>query len=166
MPEQQAKSPGSGKSDGKKKLPFSLKLAIFLLLLSAMVFLSSTLVVLVCMAPTVVASIVDKNPQRTLWLTIGALNLAGTLPAWFRLWELGGSIADMTQVLLDPSLLLVAYGGAGAGWAIHINVTPLVAALMNRRNEVVLRDVEKRQNELLRKWGADVARSPEESPGS
>lgn len=143
----------------KRKAALSVKLSIFALLVCAMVFASSTLVFAVCMLPTLVAAVIDKSPQKTLWLTIGSVNLAGTVPAWFALWDQGAHLTDAITVLSNPAVLLVAFGAAAAGWVIHMNVTPLVAAMIIRRNESRVKDIEKRQRELIRKWGEDIAKT-------
>lgn len=143
----------------KRKAALSVKLSIFMLLVCALVFASSTLVFAVCMLPTLVAAVIDKSPQKTLWLTIGAVNLAGTVPAWFALWDQGAHLTDALTVLSNPRILLVAFAAAAGGWVIHMNVTPLVAALIIRRNEGRVKDIEKRQKELVRKWGEDIART-------
>ncbi len=147
----------------KKKAAWSIKISVFLLLICALIFASSTLVFAVCMLPTLVAAVIDKNPHKTLWLTIGAVNLAGTVPAWFRLWDLGAGMDDALATLTNPGVLLVAYAAAAGGWVIHMNVTPLVAALVIRRNEGRIRDIEKRQKELMRKWGEDIAKTVPET---
>lgn len=143
----------------KRKAVWSVRISIFLLLVCALIFASSTLVFAVCMLPTLVAAVIDKSPQKTLWLTIGSVNLAGTVPAWFALWEQGGSVSAAMMILSNPATLLIAFGAAAAGWVIHMNVTPLVAALIIRRNESRVKDIEKRQKELIRKWGDDIAKT-------
>ncbi len=142
-------------------IAWPVRIAVFLILVCAAVFAASTLIFFVCMMPTFVAMVIDKQPQKTLWLTVGSMNLAGTVPAWFRLWEAGGTMADSLGMLSNPGALLIAYGAAGAGWMIHMNVTPVVAAMAIKRGENRLRDIEKRQRELIRKWGDGVARTQE-----
>ena len=61
-----------------EKTPFSVRFAIFMALVSALVFLPTTIIFTVCMIPTLVAAIVDNHPQKTAWLTVGAMNMAGT----------------------------------------------------------------------------------------
>lgn len=147
----------------KRKAAWSVRISVFLMLICALVFASSTLVFCVCMLPTLVAAVIDKSQQKTLWLTIGSVNLAGTVPAWFVLWDLGAGMDDALSILSDPRNLLVAYAAAAGGWIIHMNITPLVAALVTRRNEARIREIEKRQKELERKWGHEIARSVADS---
>lgn len=146
------------KAAKKSGAPGAIRLAVLLLLGCAGVYASASLIFVMCMMPTFVAALIDKQPQKTLWMTVGAMNLAGTIPAWFHLWDMGNNITDSLRVVENPGILLMAYGGAAAGWIIHMNVTPLVAAIVVRRNEARVRDIEKRQKELIRKWGEDIAR--------
>lgn len=141
----------------KKKGRIGNRLLVFSLMVTACVFHSSTIVLGICMVPSIVAAMVDRQPQKTAWITVGSMNFAGTLPAWFMLWEGGHTIEAAFQIIANPSLLLIAYGGAAIGWFIYNNVTPLVAAIVVGKNERRLRDISKRQKELVRKWGEDVA---------
>lgn len=141
----------------KKPLPLSVKFSFFSVMVAAVVFHPTTIVFAVCMVPTLVAFIIDQEQQKTMWITIGAMNLAGTVPAWFTLWETGHNLDNAITVLTQPLSLFIAMGGAAAGWALYQNVTPFVAAVMMRKNETRLKDIEKRQKDLVKKWGEEVA---------
>lgn len=147
------------KSAKSSSIAWPLRFSFFLLLCCALVFASAAMVFFVCMIPTLVAMLVDRQPQKTLWMTVGSLNLAGTVPAWFALWDAGRNIGAAIDIISNPGILIVAYGGAAAGWIIHMNVTPLVAAIVVRRNESRLKDIDKRQRELARKWGDDIGKT-------
>ena len=140
---------------GAKK-PFSVWFAIFMALVSALVFLPTTIIFTVCMIPTLVAAIVDNHPQRTAWLTVGAMNMAGTVLVWFSLLDSGHTIPAAFQLIVQPSMLLISYGGAAIGWAIYNKVTPLVASVVQSKNERRLKDIDKRQKLLVKKWGDAV----------
>ncbi len=140
----------------KRKVPFSVKFAIFCVLVTAALFFPTTVLFCGCMVPTFVAVIVDPHPAKTAWITVGCMNFAGTIPAWFMLWSNGQRIDEAFMLLTQASTLILAYGGAAVGWVIYNNVTPLVGGLMVARNEKRLKDIEKRQKELTRKWGDDV----------
>lgn len=144
--------------DPKKKMPFSVKFAILCMIVTAALFYSTTILALGCLVPTFVAALVDRNPQKTAWITVGAMNLAGTVPAIFMLWQNGGRQLDQAlSVLLHAGTLIMAYGAAGIGWVLYYNITPLVSSVMLMRNEKRLKDIEKRQKDLIRKWGEGVA---------
>ncbi|MCK4944895.1 MAG: hypothetical protein KAS59_01365 [Alphaproteobacteria bacterium] len=149
------------KSEIKKKLktsrmPFSVRFAFFMLPVAALVFLPSTIVFSVCMIPTLVAAIVDNHQQKTAWLTVGAMNLAGTVPIWFSLWDTGHTVPVAFQLVSTPGTIFLSYGGAVIGWIIYYNVTPFVAAIVLGKNEARYKAVERRQKELIKKWGEDV----------
>lgn len=155
----QAKPAKAAKVKKPSNVTWHARIAIFLLMCCSLVFASAAMVFFICMLPTLVAMLVDRQPQKTLWLTVGSINLAGTIPAWFALWEAGGNINASMNVVSNPSVLITAYGAAAAGWIIHLNVTPLVAAFVVRRNESRLKDIDKRQRELIRKWGEDIGKT-------
>jgi hypothetical protein len=132
------------------------KVLIFSAMVTGVVFLQASIVLAVCLIPTLVAALVDRQEPRTAWVTVGATNLAAALPAVFSLFETGGSVHDAIQVVTKPSVLIVAYSGAGLGWLIYNNVTPMVAGVVAGRNERRLKEIDKRLKEIVRKWGEDV----------
>lgn len=141
----------------KSRLPLSVKFALICVILMAGVFFPTTLIFFGCMVPTLVALLVDPQPQKTAWITVGCMNFAGTVPAWFILWENGQRMDKALDILLQSSTLIIAYGAAALGWIIYHNVTPFVAGIMVMRTEKRLKDIEKRQKELTAKWGTDVS---------
>lgn len=143
--------------EGKKaKLPLSVKFALFCILVMACVFFPTTVLFCGCMIPTLVAAVVDNYPQKTAWVTVGCMNFAGTVPAWFLLWERGQRIDHAFDLLMQSSTLIIAYGAAGVGWVLYHNITPFVAGILVLRNEKRLKDIEKRQKDLISKWGQEV----------
>lgn len=141
----------------KSKNSGSIKFAVFMLCVTMFVFLPTTILFLVCMIPTMVAYIVDNSFNKTIWVTVGVMNLAGTIPAWFRLWDVGHTIQNAFYVIMQPMTIIVSYGGAAVGWFIYINVTPFIASIIVMKNESRLKQINKRVQELSRKWGDDVA---------
>lgn len=148
----------------KRKTPFLVWFAIFMVLVTAVIFLPTTIIWSICLLPTLVAAIIDNHPQKTAWLTVGAMNVAGTVPAWFSMLESGQysmldaahAIPAAFQLIAQPTTIIVSYGGAAIGWIIYYKVTPLVAAVMQSKNERRLRDIDKRQKALAKKWGEGV----------
>lgn len=138
------------------------------MLVTAALFLPTTLLFCGCLVPTVVAFIIDPHPQKTAWVTVGCMNFAGTVPAWMLLIGNGASsgnhIDQAMSILMQASTIIMAYGGAAAGWLIFNNVTPLVSGLMVMKNEKRLKDIDKRQKswpangaQMSLPWGNPVA---------
>lgn len=147
-------------ASSSKKTPFSVRVSIFCLLVVAVIFFPMTVLFCGCMLPSFVAAIVDRHAQKTAGITIGALNLAGTVPAWLELVRLGGGIEHSIALLLQPRTLLMAYAAAILGWALYFYIPPLVSGMMVRKAEKRLKDIEKRQAELTRKFGVAVTGAP------
>lgn len=145
-------------NSGKVKTPLHIKLIYFSLMVVAAVFTPLTIIFFVCMIPSLVAALVDRNPQRTAWATVGAANFAGTVPAWIQLWDKGLEITRAIEIISDPTTLLIAYSGAGAGWLIYNNIPPLIASGMIGKSKRRYKDIETRQKELIRRWGEGVTK--------
>jgi hypothetical protein len=149
---------------GKIKTPFLVWFAIFMLLVTAVIFLPTTIVWSICMLPTLVAAIIDNHPQKTAWLTVGAMNAGFTVPIWFSLLEsgqysmldAGRAIPAAFQLIGQPTTIMISYAGAAIGWFVYYKVPPLVAAFVQSKNERRLRDIDKRQKALIKKWGEGV----------
>ena len=138
------------------KTPMSVRFSFFMMFVTAIVFLPSTILLFVCMIPTLVAWVIDNQARKTAWLTVGAMNLAGTVPVWVNLLEMGHTVAGAFHMITDPKTIMLSYGGAVVGWAIYYNVTPFVASVVLKKNERRLRDIEARQQDLIKKWGKEV----------
>lgn len=138
------------------RTPLSVKFSVFMLLVTACVFLPTTILLTVCMLPTLVAVIVDVNPRRTMGLTVGAMNLAGSVPVWFTLLDRGHTLAAALQLVMEPSSIIISFSGAAVGTGIHYYVTPLIASVMQSKSERRLREIDKRQKALVHKWGEGV----------
>lgn len=142
---------------GKARLPFSVRFAIFILLVAAVALLPLTIVFSVCMIPTFVAIIVDTHQKKTAWFTVGVLNLAGTIPALFNLWYAGFTLMAAFHLIIQPLTIIASFGAAAAGWFIYNRVPRFVAQVLFRNNEKRMKEIEKRQKELVKKWGEEVA---------
>jgi hypothetical protein len=59
-------------------------------------------------------------------------------------------------LLMQPETLLYAYSGAAMGWFIYINVPRIISSLAVKKSERRINDIDKRRQELVRKWGNDV----------
>lgn len=140
----------------RAKLPLSVKFSIFCVMVMMVVFFQDTVLLVGCLVPTFVAGLIDNGQSRTAWVTVGSMNLAGSIPAWFELWEKGHTINIALELITKPQTLAIAYGAAGLGWVIYYNVTPIVATIMAVKGEKRLKEIAKRQKELTEKWGAQL----------
>jgi hypothetical protein len=151
---------GAAKKETTQKMPFSVRVAIFCLMVTAVVFFPTTVLFCGCMLPAFVAALVDSKADKTAGTTVGAMNFAGTLPAWLELWEMGERIDHSIALLLQPKTLLLAYAAAAFGWLIYFQVPGMVSGVLAKRGQKRLAEIDQHQQELLRKWGPRIAADP------
>lgn len=123
---------------------------------TAVVFAPTTVLLTVGMLPTVVASVVDRSKEKMLGLTVGALNLAGCAPFVFQLWTGSHDITNTVDILTNPMSVIVMYFAAAAGYVIEWSLTGMVVVFMTEKARLRLGEIEKLQEEMVRKWGVEV----------
>lgn len=131
----------------------------FLLLIipAALVVMSTTILFMIGMIPTVVAYVIDRDPEKPAPITVGALNFCGCLPFAINLWLQGNTLAKLGTMLVNPMIWLVMYGAAAAGWAFYFGIPPMVASAEVMRAEKRIAELRQRKAELVGAWGPDVA---------
>jgi len=103
-----------------------------------------------------VAYVVDRDPEKTAPMTVGALNFVGVVTFLINLWQAGHTMAALSKVMSDPFAWLVMYGAAGLGWSLYYGIPPAVAGWITLRAQSrIARRVEEQQ-ELVAHWGSEV----------
>jgi hypothetical protein len=116
-----------------------------------------TMIVLaVALIPTGAAFLMERSKGYYGGITVGAMNLAGTMPYLADLWFGGHTIGGALDIITNVFAWMVFYGAAIFGWAIY-STTPSVVTTFNamtagRRIE----SFRNSQRELVQKWGPDV----------
>jgi hypothetical protein len=124
---------------------------------AAALFMPTTLIVLVGLVPTLVALIVDRDPEKFAAITVGPINFCGVLPAALALWQGEHSVERASAILAEPNNWLIMYGAAAVGWLIYFSVPPAVGAFMAYRNEIEIKRLTDHQEQLVEEWGPEVA---------
>lgn len=138
-------------------------LTVVLMIPVIAVLLPSCVVLLINMAPTVVAWMVDRARPRYLAITVGMLNFCGSLPAEFELWRHGQSYEAAFDIATDPFHWLTAYGAAAVGWMVYLALPAVLRAYYGMTTASRLQTVKKRQAQLVETWGEEVADVAEDS---
>lgn len=138
--------------------PLSFKFAVFSLIVLGIIFTPTTVLLCGCLLPTYIAALVDQTENKIAGITVGMMNLSTSIPALLTLWRGHNGIHEAVQLLLTPETIIFSYSGAAAGWGLYYYVPPLIAAVLRRKSERRLKDIEKRQMELVRKWGEEVSK--------
>ena len=152
--QEKAKGGGSGK----------LVMTGLLMLPVVVVLLPSCIVLAVNMAPTIVAYVVDKSREKYLAITVGLLNICGTLPALAGLWQQGQSYDAALDIAASPFHWLMAYGAAAIGWAIYLGLPPILGHYYGITSQARLHNHQRKQQILVEGWGEEVRGEISERP--
>ncbi len=144
--QEKAKGGGSGK----------LVMTGLFLLPVVVVLLPSCIVLAVNMLPTIVAYAVDKSREKYLAITVGLLNICGTLPALAGLWQQGQSYDAALDISSNPFHWLMAYGAAAIGWAIYLGLPPILGHYYGITSQARLHNHQRKQQILVEGWGEEV----------
>mgnify|MGYP006449900563 CR=1 FL=1 len=147
-------------ADGKKKkqkLGWRGQLLMITMIIAAVVFLPSTVLLVVGLLPTVVAGIIDRSKEKTRSITVGCMNFTGCCPYWLDLLTVyGHSMNGAVQIITEPVNIVVMYSAALVGYLIDWAMSGMVSSVMIQRAERRLKNIEKEQKELVRRWGRGV----------
>ena len=120
------------------------------------VLLPSFIVLTVNMVPTIVAYMVDKSREKYLAITVGMLNICGTLPALVGLWQQGQSYDAALDIVGNPFHWLMAYGAAGIGWLVYLGLPPILGHYYAITSQARLLSHQHKQKILVEAWGEEV----------
>ena len=130
-------------------------LSIFMLI-AAIVFMPTTIVILMGMIPTVVVAVIDRTGKGTKALTIGAMNLAGCSPFLIELWTNGHTAEMAVSIVTNPISMCVMWGASLVGYLINWAMSGIVATMMVKRGKIRIKDIKKRKARLIERWGKEV----------
>ena len=119
-------------------------------------FFPTVLLLLIGMAPSIVAYIVDKRPRKVTARSIGYLNFAGCLYYALKLWTGQNTISGVFELVSEPSALMIMYSSAAAGWMLNFIMVPIMSAFLAVRHEAKNRSISSRQEGLIKEWGSVV----------
>jgi hypothetical protein len=126
------------------------------------VFTGSVLLIVVGMAPTLVAFLIDRTPKKYAAFCMGGLNFAGVFPWILKLWAASPGVKEAIVITFNPFNMIVMYGAAAFGWMIYQIVPPVVAAMIAVNAQHRIAQLRGRQKELIKEWGDAIALAPKE----
>lgn len=146
----------AGKNKSKqKKSGWGFQLMLIFGLLAAVLFIPTTILLVIGMLPTVVAALIDRKGGARA-ITVGALNLCGCIPFLMDLWTKGHTTGLALSLITDPLTIIVMYAAAGIGYMIDWALSGIVATILIQRSTSRLEAIRKRQGELVERWGKEV----------
>lgn len=153
--EKTKESPQKAKTVKKAKGGWGLQIMMIFALLSAILFMPTTILILFGMLPTVVAALIDRR-GGTRAITVGSLNLAGCVPFLLDLWTKSHTTDYAVSLITDPRTIIVMYAAAGIGYLIDWALSGMVATIMIQRATMRVKAIRARQEEMVVRWGREV----------
>jgi len=144
----------------KRKVPKSLLMRLKIiggaLLICAIVFLPTTIVLAIGMIPTLAAILIDRSKSKFLTISVGVLNASGCLPFILHLWDIGHTIDNALIISVQARTLIIIYVIAALGYIIDFAITGIVSNILVQRGQARTKKIEKRHKELIERWGLKV----------
>ncbi|ALG73495.1 membrane protein [Azospirillum thiophilum] len=130
---------------------------ILLIIPAALIVLPTSILFGVGMIPTIVAYVVDRDPDKSAPITVGGLNFCGCMPFAIDLWKHQHTIGAAAKIFADPLAWMVMYSAAAVGWGLYYGIPPLVAGMEVTRAEKRVDVLKQKKVALVQEWGPDVA---------
>ena len=140
----------------KKKMGGKGQLLGLVGLFTAIVFMPTTIILMFGMIPTIVAAVTDRTGKGTKALTVGAMNLAGCTPFLIDLWTKSHTAEMAVTIITDPRTMIVIFSAAGIGYLISWAMSGIVGTVMVQRGAGRMKDIEKKKEALIERWGREV----------
>ena len=138
---------------GNAGIPVRKLVLLGVVLLFALLFLPTTLLLIVGLLPTFVSLFVGGKMKM---MCVGTINLAGASPFLLELWERGHNFENAISLALDPKNIIVMYCAAAAGYIIDWVVTTIVMSYKAQAAKSRMKVIEKNQKKLEERWGKEV----------
>ncbi len=124
--------------------------------LSAALFLPTTVFLFFGMMPTMAAYFADRKGGWKA-ITIGAMNIAGCTPFLLHLWTTHNTVTYALGLITDPRAVIVIFSAASIGLLIEWAMSGIVITIMTQRSKTRLMDIDKRLKNMAERWGEEVA---------
>ncbi|WP_282606723.1 hypothetical protein [Pelagibius sp. Alg239-R121] len=123
----------------------------------AAVLMPTCMLLVVLMVPTMVVFIVDGTPGRKFVVTVGMMNLAGSIPAIAELWSQGQTFQASFDGMSDIFSWASALMASGLGWLIYWIMPPIISNFQGVASKTQVLGLRAKQKKLIATWGDEVA---------
>ncbi len=144
------------KSESKKKKTMGNQLLLICGVLLGAVFMPTSFLLIIGMFPTPFAILVDRTKGKNKVIAVGALNLAGCSPFLLELWTTEHTFERSFEIVTDPFAIIVMWSAAAVGYLVNWAMTGIVAASLYQRGLARQKAIQKKQEELVERWGREV----------
>jgi fumarate reductase subunit D len=118
--------------------------------------LPTVLVLVVGMAPTIVAFFTDRRREKYAAFCVGFMNMLGVLPVALGMWTRDHSMDSAMRNVTNIFNWFMMYGAAGVGWGLYAATPAIVAFFLRVQIERRITKMQGYQQELIDEWGEGV----------
>ena len=118
--------------------------------------LPTMLVLVVGMAPTLVAFFTDRRREKYAAFCVGAMNLLGVLPVALGMWTRDHSMDSALRNVTNIFNWALMYGAAAVGWGLYSITPAIVAFVLRLQIDRRIAKMQSYQRELIEEWGEGV----------
>jgi len=140
----------------KRKLEWQFQILLIGVMILGVIFLPTTVMLMVGMLPTIVLALIDNTKGRVKTMTVGAMNLAGCTPFIIEMWMTSHTMQTSIDFITTPRTIVVIYFSAAIGYMIDWALTGIVSTIMYEKGKIRLDQIEKEQDHLVERWGLEV----------
>ena len=123
----------------------------------------ASIMVAIGLLPTLVAYLVDRDPEKYAPFAVGGGNLAGLVPYLFVYWDGPHTFNAAFAVIADVSTLIVVYVPAALGWVMHSSMPTVAAIYLKVSTDSRIQHMVREQEQLVRIWGDGLNEDPSEN---
>lgn len=135
---------------------FRQKLFMVIVIMLGAAFLPVSTVLGVGLLPTFAAFMTDPTRQKTRSFTIGLLNFVTCFPFAMEVALENPTMDGAVMTITDPLNIVIMFAGAAAGYFIDWTLGGISNVIMTGRARQRLDAIERRQKELVRRFGQEV----------
>jgi hypothetical protein len=112
----------------------------------------------IALVPTLVSILWDKKPGRFASKTVAAFNVTGLFPYIMAIVSSGAPDSVALATMYEAKTWFLVYGFAVFGWAVILLVPKITLIFLEIRSKLLIKRMEKFQQELLDEWGEEIRR--------
>jgi hypothetical protein len=132
------------------------RMLLIFFVIAGLVFLPTTVLLLVGMLPTVAAFLASIKGNIARAYSVAATNFAGCFSYLIELWSSGHTFENSFQILINPISIIAMYSAAAFGYLLDWVLSGMVAAFIQQKGKSRLSAIKDRQKDMIEQWGHKV----------
>ncbi len=135
---------------------FRLRLMVGIMFVCSIIFLPTTIILLIGMMPSLAAIAIDKSKTKSRAITVSAMNLAGCSPFLLELWTTTHDMDTALLIAMQARNMIIMYVTAASGYVIDFAVAGIVSSMLLQKAKMRIKRIEEKQKSLIERWGTKV----------